>query len=136
MVQEQAVVLIKAIKNDNLSKQQIQNLKVQDIIHNNRENSQIWLSILKEKTKANKDLVLTVFQQIIEQKYSQVEFFRLDLIDIFMDCIPEEYIVRVIPLLIEDEFIKLECVDVGLKYIQTYIQKYTKQILSILDGYL
>jgi len=34
-----------------------------------------------------------------------------------MDCIPEEYIVRVIPLLIEDEFIKLECVDVGLKYI-------------------
>ena len=53
-----------------------------------------------------------------------------------MDIVPQSFIVRVIPLLIEDEFIKSECVDVGLKYIQTYIQKYTKQILSILDGYL
>jgi len=58
---------------------------------------------------------------MIEYKYNQIEFFRLDLINIFMDLIPEEYMNRVIPLLIEDEFIKSECVDVGLKYIQTYI---------------
>ena len=34
-----------------------------------------------------------------------------------MDIIPEDFVVRIIPLLIEDEFIKSECVDVGLKYI-------------------